>query len=208
MTFLSPAAPASLQPILARLDAILASAPTQRLLLLIDGPCGSGKSTLASQLTDFLNTAAPNTATLLHMDDFCIPHAQKTPERLAIPGGNVDSGRLCEEVLTPFFAQQPIAYRRYDCHADAFSPLICPADTPLLILEGSYSLLPDIRRHAALSVFLTVSPACQQQRLLQRVGPERLKSFNQRWIPLENAYFKAYHLPDDDCLVLSSHCMM
>lgn len=204
MSFCSPTAPVKLQPILSRLDALSATQDAHRRLLVIDGPCGSGKTTLATQLTDFLNTCAPDTAALLHMDDFFLPHALKTPERLAIPGGNVDLERLCTEVLMPFATQQPIAYRRYLCHEDAFSPVISVPDSPWLILEGSYSLLPEIRQHASLCVFLTVSSACQQERLLQRVGAERLEVFNRRWIPLENAYFKAYHLPDSDCLMLFS----
>ena len=66
-----------------------------RLLVTIDGPCGSGKSTLADALSDALN------APIIRMDDFFLPHALKTPQRLAIPGGNVDLERLMQEVITP-----------------------------------------------------------------------------------------------------------
>ena len=75
-------------------------------------------------------------------------------------------------------------------------------DAPITILEGSYSMLPDIRRHADLTLFLRINPEVQQKRLLQRVGAERLKDFNARWIPLENAYFDAYHLPDESCVLV------
>ena len=63
-------------------------------------------------------------------------------------------------------------------------------------------LLPDIRRHADLTLFLRINPEVQQERLLQRVGAARLKDFNARWIPLENAYFDAYHLPDESCVLV------
>ena len=82
------------------------------------------------------------------MDDFFLPHALKTPQRLAIPGGNVDLERLMQEVIIPFAAGHPVVYRRYLCREDAFSAPISLPDAPITILEGSYSMLPDIRRHA------------------------------------------------------------
>lgn len=171
---------------------------SSHLLITIDGPCGSGKSTLAQQL--FAALGAP----VVHMDDFVIPHAQKTPERLSEPGGNADVGRLLSEVLQPWLARQPFAYRPYLCHEDAFGAPVSVPSCPLLILEGSYCGLPKIAEHAGLRLFLRVSPEVQQRRLLQRVGPERLVAFNERWIPLENAYFSAFGLPDAGCIVLDS----
>ena len=136
------------------------------------------------------------------MDDFFLPHALKTPQRLAIPGGNVDLERLMQEVIIPFAAGQPVVYRRYLCREDAFSAPIPLPDAPITILEGSYSMLPDIRRHADLTLFLWINPEVHQERLLQRVGAAWLKDFNARWIPLENAYFDAYHLPDESCVLV------
>ena len=52
----------------------------------LDGPCASGKTTLAA----FLEHAIPNLY-IVHMDDYYIPMAQKTPERLSVPGGNADT---------------------------------------------------------------------------------------------------------------------
>lgn len=191
----SPAFPADsrLSPILTRLASLL---PKPRLLITIDGPCGSGKSTLAEELSPLLR------APIIHMDDFFLPHAQKTPARLAIPGGNVDLERLTREVLLPFSAGQAVVYRRYLCHEDAFSDPVALPDAPITILEGSYSLLPEIRRHADLTLFLSVPPQVQQERLLHRVGAERLEAFNARWIPLENDYFAAYQLPDEGCVLV------
>ena len=162
----------------------------------IVGRSGSGKSTLADALSAALN------APIIRMDDFFLPHALKTPQRLAIPGGNVDLERLMQEVIIPFAAGQPVVYRRYLCREDAFSAPIPLPDAPITILEGSYSMLPDIRRHADLTLFLRINPEVQQERLLQRVGAARLKDFNARWIPLENAYFDAYHLPDESCVLV------
>ena len=80
---------ARIAPILTRI-AQLPKKP--RLLVTIDGPCGSGKSTLADALSDALN------APIIRMDDFFLPHALKTPQLLAIPGGNVDLERLMQNL--------------------------------------------------------------------------------------------------------------
>ncbi len=167
-----------------------------RILITIDGPCGGGKSTLAAHLSEILD------APIVHMDDFSIPHAQKTVERLAIPGGNLDLERFCAEVLTPWLHVGRATYRPYDCHADGFAPPVELPERRYTIFEGSYVSLPAISAHADLRIFLDVSPETQQMRLLQRVGEGRLQHFNARWIPLERAYFAAYGLPDRCCLYL------
>ena len=169
---------------------------TDRALITIDGPCGSGKSTLAAALAEKLSCP------VVHMDDYVIPHAQKTPERLAIPGGNADQERLLAEVIRPWMAGEPTAVRPYLCHEDRFGQAIWLPDSRVLILEGTYCNLPDIAAHAAVRLYLTIGAQEQQRRLLKRVGPERLTAFNARWIPLEAAYFAAFGLPDGGCLVL------
>lgn len=182
--------------LLSRIQTALASLPDGRILITIDGPCGSGKSTLAAELAEALG------ADVVHMDDFVIPHAQKTPERLAQPGGNADAERLLSEVLKPWFATGHAAYRPYLCHEDALGDeaAVCGR---VLILEGSYSNLPGIRALAAIRLFVTVDDNTRMARLLGRVGPERLAAFRSRWIPLENAYFAAFGLPDAGCIVVA-----
>ena len=68
----------------------------KRLLITIDGPCACGKTTLAQKVSEILH------AGVIHTDDYVIPHAQKTAERLAVPGGNCDADRLVKEVLLPW----------------------------------------------------------------------------------------------------------
>lgn len=86
-----------------------------RLLIAIDGPCGSGKTTLANRLSAVLN------APCVRMDHFFLPHALKTPERLAQPGGNADLDRLLGEFFTPWLSAGCASYRPYDCHRDCLS---------------------------------------------------------------------------------------
>ena len=167
----------------------------KRLLVTIDGPCASGKTTLASHLAEVLCAA------VVHTDDFVVPHAQKTPERLRVPGGNCDFERLISEVVAPWKRGDPVRFRRYDCGADCLLPEEALPDRGLLILEGSYCNLPAIRRYADVRIFADAPWEVRRARLIRRESPESLQRFYDRWIPLENAYFEAYGLPDKGCLV-------
>ena len=71
----------------------------------------------------------------------------------------------------------------------------------MVIVEGSYSLHPDTGRPYDLQVFLRVSEETQHARILQRNGEAMLQRFISTWIPLEEAYFAAFSLPDDRCIL-------
>ena len=72
-------------------------------ILAIDGRCASGKSTLGQELAEKWN------ASLFHMDDFYLQPHQRTEERLAEPGGNVDRERFLKEVLLPLRSGQTVS---------------------------------------------------------------------------------------------------
>lgn len=181
------------------LSAIAAKLNEQkRVLLCLDGPCGSGKTTMVRHLT-FITGAA-----CVPMDDFYTPHPQKTPERLARPGGNADIERLLSEFLLPWREQGYGSYRPYLCAEDRFGEAIQVPSSPLTILEGSYSLHPDLAVFADIRVFLTIDEDEQLRRLLAREGEKDLKHFQQRWIPLEKAYHTAFSLPDEQCLIVNA----
>ena len=163
----------------------------------IDGPCASGKTTLAAQLAEVLPAA------VVHTDDYVVPYALKTADRLAVPGGNCDAERLVREVVIPWKQRRPVHIRRYDCKEDLLLPEESLPEKDVLILEGSYCNLPEIRQEADLRIFLDISREEQRARLLRRETPESLKRFDDRWLPLEEAYFSAYRLPDDGCIVIS-----
>lgn len=168
----------------------------KRILVTIDGPCASGKTTLAKKLAQAMD------ASIVHTDDFVVPHAQKTSERLAIPGGNCDWERLCREVIVPWKEGKRPQYQRYDCMQDCLLPPETVTADRVLILEGSYSNLPAIQRHADLRLFVDTAKEVWMERLRQRESPQSLQQFYQRWIPLEDAYFKAYGLPDQNCILI------
>ncbi len=168
----------------------------KRILVSVDGPCASGKTTLTGVLAGLFS------AEVAHTDDFVIPHWMKTPERLRIPGGNLDDERLVREVLEPWKKGENIIYSKYDCHGGRYVPADPISDAEVLFLEGSYALLPSVRRYADVPLFVTAPWGVRRERLKKRENPESFKRFMDLWIPLENVYFEAYSLPDGDCTVI------
>ncbi len=152
-------------------------------ILAIDGRCASGKTTLGKAL------AAEWDASLFHMDDFYLQPHQRTPERLAEPGGNVDRERFLAEVLLPLTVGKPVTYRRFNCGTLTFEPAEIIEPKPVAIVEGSYSCHPVLRNRFDLRIFLDIDPEEQIRRIRLRDGSEAAERFRTIWIPLEEAYF-------------------
>lgn len=171
-------------PIFQEIDRLLEAGRPVRIA--IDGPCASGKTTLGCWLRRVYAGA------LISMDDFFLPQARKTAQRLQTPGGNVDHERFAEEILRhPRGAA--LTYRPFNCAVqETGSPVFLPAHQ-LLIVEGSYSQHPTLRDAYDLCVFLDISRETQRQRILSRNPPSLQTRFFNEWIPLENAYFDACH---------------
>lgn len=184
-----------MHPLLEAIDALMeVTAP----LVAIDGPCAGGKSTLAARLKELYPEAA-----VFHMDDFFLQPAMRTPERLAEPGGNVDRERFLQEVLLPLTRGTPFTYYAYDCQRDILTP-ITAGHAPLNIIEGAYSLHPDLRDYYDLKVFIDVPPDEQIKRILVRNGERMAQRFIREWIPMENAYFDALGVREAADMVLGS----
>ena len=159
-------------------------------LIAIDGRCASGKTTLAHALSDHLN------ANLIHMDDFFLRPEQRTPQRLAVPGENIDHERFLTEVLLPLKEGIPFAYRPFSCSNMSLGEPVTVLPKPIAVVEGSYSCHPDLREHYDLRLFLTVSPEEQMRRLRERDGAYA-EVFREKWIPLEESYFSACRVEED-----------
>lgn len=154
----------------------------ERVFVAIDGPCTSGKTTLATVLQRRFG------GNVLHMDDFFLRLEQRTPERFAEPGGNVDRERFEDEVLAPLAAGKIAQYRPWDCHTGDFAASRNVEPARLTIVEGSYSMHPALRGYYDLMICLTIDSGEQLRRLEAR-NPRMLQRFIDEWIPLENRYF-------------------
>ncbi|MBP3655409.1 MAG: uridine kinase [Clostridia bacterium] len=154
-------------------------------IVAIDGPCAGGKTTLAARLGVMLD------AQVYHMDDFFLQAHQRTAQRFAVPGENVDHERFLEEVLLPLREGRAVVYRPFDCGRMAIGGPVPVRNTPVCIVEGSYSLHESLAGLYDLRVLLQVDPQTQRSRILRRNGEEGLRAFEARWIPLENSYFEA-----------------
>ena len=168
-----------------RLDALLAE--KDRVICAIDGRAGAGKTTLAASL------AAGYDAALVHADDFFLRPEQRTEKRLAEPGGNLDRERLLESVLIPLSRKERAAYRPYDCSLGRLTEEIELPEARLYIVEGSYSLHPELRPYYDLAVFVTTDSETQLGRIEAR-DPSKLAAFRDKWIPLEELYFKTFDI--------------
>lgn len=158
-------------------------------IVAIDGKCTSGKTTLASKLAEIYD------CNVFHMDDFFLRPEQRTPERFAEVGGNVDYERFNEEVLIPLNTGQAFSYRPFDCSTFSLADSIFVTPKKLNIVEGTYSHHPHFGNPYDLKILLTVDENTQRQRILER--PAFLhKRFFEEWIPMENRYFRGFDIPD------------
>ena len=164
-------------------------------IVAIDGKCTSGKTTLASKLAELYD------CNVFHMDDFFLRPEQRTPERFAEVGGNVDYERFREEVLLPLKSGKAFSYRPFDCRTMTLREAVTVTPKQLNIIEGSYSLHPYFGDAYDLRVLLTVAPEVQKERILQR--PAFLhERFFQSWIPMEHHYLEALSIPQTADLIL------
>lgn len=168
-------------PLFIKLDEMLSKGTV---ILAVDGGCAGGKSTLGEMLKSIIYDC-----TVLHMDDFFLRPEQRTPERYAEVGGNVDRERFLQEVLIPLSEKQPIDYRRFDCSEFKILPpeKIYPAK--LTVIEGTYSMHEYLSDYYDFSVFLDVSDELQKKRIEKRNSPEFAARFFNEWIPMEKEYF-------------------
>ena len=162
-------------------------------IVAIDGKCTSGKTTLAGRLAEMYD------CNVFHMDDFFLRPEQRTAERFAEVGGNVDYERFMEEVLLPLKAGKPFSYRPFDCRTFTLAEPLSVVPKKLNIIEGTYSHHPYFGDPYDLKIVLTIDDQTQRERIMQR--PKFLhKRFFEEWIPMENRYFDSFTILDNSYL--------
>lgn len=165
-------------------------------LVAIEGSCTAGKTTLARLLAEEFD------CNIFHMDDFFLQNHQRTRERFAEPGGNVDYERFAQEVLLPLKKGSAVEFRPFDCQTRQLQAGVEMPRKKLNIIEGTYSCHPSFGQPYDLRIFLTVTPETQRQRILER--PAFLhKSFFDSWIPMEHTYFDTFAIKESCDIVCS-----
>lgn len=155
----------------------------EQAVIAIDGRCGAGKTTLAQCLMHLCD------CNIVPMDHFFLRPGQRSAERLAQPGGNVDYERFEEEVLKPLKEGRTFSYCPYDCREQKLTAARAILPKRVTVIEGSYSCHPKLEMYYDLKVFLTVDEEEQLRRIKKRNGQDGLIMFRGKWIPLEEKYF-------------------
>jgi dephospho-CoA kinase len=168
-------------PLFTKIDKMMAQC--ESITIAIDGKCTSGKTTLSNYLSQIYE------CNVFRMDDFFLQPHQRTKERLAQPGGNVDYERFKAEVLDNLRESGEFSYRPYDCSVGELAGAVAVKSKRINIVEGVYSMHPNLSDEYDLTVYLDISYEQQIARLAKRNSPEMQQRFINEWIPLENLYF-------------------
>ncbi len=178
-----------LLPLLSKLDERLAAG--DRVTLAIEGGAASGKTTLAALLFELYGCA------VFHADDFFLRPEQRTPERLSEAGGNLDRERLLSEVLLPLKrGDRVITYSPFNCSTRSLDTPVSVTPSRLTVVEGAYSMHPELADCYDLSVYLEIDPASQRERIKKRNSPKMAERFFNEWIPLERHYFDFFDIKE------------
>lgn len=164
-------------------------------VLAMDGMAAAGKTTAAKLLSELWS------ATVVHMDDFFLPPALRTAERLSQPGGNVHYERFGSEVLPALTRGTAFSYRPFLCASMSYGSEIAVPASPVIIVEGAYALHPVFGNYAHVTAFFAVEPEEQKRRILQR-SPEKWEDFRTRWIPMETTYHEAFQIREKADIVV------
>lgn len=156
----------------------------QVVLVAIDGQSASGKTTLAQKIQETFD------CNVFAMDDFFLRPEQRTEQRLAEIGGNVDYERFYQEVLVPASEKKEVILKPYSCKTQTLLPPVKVSPKRLVIIEGAYSLHPYFKEPYQLKVLCLIKEKLQKERILKRNGALMLERFVSEWIPKENTYLK------------------
>lgn len=167
-------------------------------IIAIDGMCGSGKSHTADLLISRYE------CNVFRMDDYFLPLDMRTDKRLSEPGGNVHYERFKEEILDPLKDNKTVIYRPYICGLWKYDEPRTVEFKHLSIIEGSYSMHPYLRETYDLKIFIEVNDEEQLNRISNRKEKNNLQYFIEKWIPMENRYFRELKIKDLSDIVLDT----
>ena len=148
----------------------------------VDGPAGSGKTTLAGELATELGARLGTQVPVVHMDDLYEGWSQDLGEGL--------SARVDAWLLAPWRSGLSGWHPHYDWAADRYSSWVEVPLAPAVVIEGCGSAAREIRRFAALVVWIEADADVRLARGLARDG-EALAEHWHRWQRSEAAHFEA-----------------
>lgn len=183
------------QQVLVRIQALVKQKGA--IVAAIDGRCASGKS----QFGEWLKQAMEGN--LIPMDDFFLRPEQRTKERYATPGENVDHERFLMEVLYPLQKREAFAYRPFDCSIMDVGAAVEVKPSAVTIVEGSYAMRKEFQPYYDYKIFMTVHPEKQMQRIQQR-NPAKVQDFKEKWIPYEEKYFTTFAVAKDCDIIIDT----
>ena len=153
-------------------------------LLVIDGRSASGKTTFASKF------GFP----VVHTDDFFRPRNREGRLELSEYSGNFDLSRFKTEVADHVNDINGFSYGVFDCKRGEIieTKSIFPCNA--IIIEGAYSMHPDLGLSPDMTLFFDISRDKQEERIIKRNGIQALEAFSRIWIPAEERYFEHFNL--------------
>lgn len=155
-------------------------------LIAIDGRSASGKTSLAGAIHHWMRWP------VIHMDDFAVhPEEQRTDDQDA----GIAYDRIAAEVLEPLRRREMICFRPHNVREENRKGLITVGAAPMVVVEGTRCLHPQLRDLFDLKIFLDVDKDEQWRRLQERETPERMVRFRTKWIPEEETYMQTYDIP-------------
>ena len=89
-----------------------------------------------------------------------------------------------------------VDYVRFDCATQTLMPAEKKRKTHLTVIEGAYSMHPELEKAYDYSVFLSVSEKTQKERIKKRNTPAFAQRFFNEWIPKEQKYFAQMHVKE------------
>lgn len=168
----------------------------ESVIIAIDGRCAAGKTTLADNLTKLCD------CNVIHIDDFFLRPEQRTKQRLSKAGENIDHERFLKEVLLPLKKGESFSYRPFSCSTGKLGNEIFVTPKRINVIEGSYCCNKNLAEFYDAKFFVNLREEEQMARILKRDGEEKAKMYAEKWIPLEERYFKVYDLMNNCDIVL------
>ncbi len=157
-------------------------------VLAIDGRSASGKTTFASRLSEIVG------APVIHTDDFFRPRNKEGELEISEYSGNFDIERFKNEAVCGIASGKDFCVSAFDCKKGMITETLKYSRSDVYIVEGAYSLHPELGKYWDLSLFFDVDSETQQKRIVNRNGIKSYIAFESIWIPAEERYFEKYKI--------------